>query len=238
MKLGVMQPYFFPYLGYFSLIRHSDRLILLDTVQFMRHGWIERNRILKPDAGWQYVAVPLEKHGVTTPIQQISIRSDEDWRGRILRQLDHYRTKAPFYRETVDLVESALAIETDSITTLNRHALEQTCRYLRLPLRVDVWSEMGLPIDDVTHAGEWALNISKALNADEYINPSGGVAIFREEEFASAGIALRFLSNNLTPYDQRRDNFEAGLSIIDVLMFNEPQQALTLIEDARFIGAS
>jgi hypothetical protein len=58
MKLGIMQPYFFPYLGYFSLIKHTDRFILFDTVQFIRHGWIERNRILKQNEGWQYVQAP------------------------------------------------------------------------------------------------------------------------------------------------------------------------------------
>ena len=61
-KVAIMQPYFFPYLGYFSLIKHTDEFILFDPVQFIRHGWIERNRILKPENGWQYISVPLEKH--------------------------------------------------------------------------------------------------------------------------------------------------------------------------------
>lgn len=84
MKAAIMQPYFFPYLGYYSLIKHSDKWILFDVVQFIRHGWIERNRILKPGEGWQYVKVPLEKHNRSTLIKDIKIKNQEPWRELIL----------------------------------------------------------------------------------------------------------------------------------------------------------
>src|SRR5450756_2454672 len=79
MRLGIMQPYFFPYLGYYSLIKNTDRFVFLDDVQFIRHGWIERNRILKPAEGWQYIAAPLEPHKRGTLIKDIAIRNTEDW---------------------------------------------------------------------------------------------------------------------------------------------------------------
>ena len=90
-KVGIMQPYFFPYLGYYSLIAHTDQFILFDGVQFMRHGWIERNRILKPNEGWQYVAAPLEKFPFGTKIRHVKVRQAEDWKGKLLRQLEHYK---------------------------------------------------------------------------------------------------------------------------------------------------
>lgn len=94
MKLGIMQPYFFPYLGYFSLIKHTDRFILFDTVQFIRHGWIERNRILKPNEGWQYIQVPLIKDkGRDTVIKDVKIRNTENWQQKIIAQLQHYKKK-------------------------------------------------------------------------------------------------------------------------------------------------
>ena len=77
MRLGIMQPYFFPYIGYMSLIKNTDLFILFDDVQFIRHGWIERNRILKPSGGWQYIAVPLEKHHRDTLIKEIRINADK-----------------------------------------------------------------------------------------------------------------------------------------------------------------
>ena len=97
MRLGIMQPYFMPYLGYFSLIKNTDEFILFDTVQFIRHGWIERNRILKPSGGWQYFQVPIIKeNGRETVIKNVRINNSENWKSKILAQLQHYKKKAPY----------------------------------------------------------------------------------------------------------------------------------------------
>lgn len=96
MKLGIMQPYFFPYLGYFSIIKHTDKYILSDEVQFSHHGWIERNRILKPVAGWQYINVPLIKANRVLPIKEVFINNSIDWKSKIMAQLHHYKKKSPF----------------------------------------------------------------------------------------------------------------------------------------------
>ena len=236
MKLGIMQPYFFPYLGYYSLIKKTDEFILFDTVQFIRHGWIERNRILKPVEDWQYVAVPLEKRKLSTPICDVKIRNDEDWKGKLIRQLDHYKKRAPFFRETLRVIEDSLSIDTNSIVKLNENILKKTCAYLDISPKISIFSEMNLTIDDVTDPGGWALQISKALKAKEYFNPTGGVDIFDAEQFSNAGISLRFLGNNLKPYSQRRQTFEAGLSIIDVMMFNDVESINSLIDDTCFVG--
>ena len=98
MRLGIMQPYFFPYIGYISLIKNVDKFILLDDVQFIRHGWIERNRILKPTGGWQYISVPLEKHGQKIAIKDIKINNSQQWKSKIISQLTYYK-KAPYYRK-------------------------------------------------------------------------------------------------------------------------------------------
>ncbi len=230
MRLGIMQPYFFPYLGYYSLIRHTDQWVVFDPVQFIRHGWIERNRILKPVEGWQYIGVPLQKSSRDTEIRDMRIRNTEDWKGKMFRQLDHYR-KAPHYKETIALIGDALDTDTDSIVELDARILKVTCDYLSIPFEVRIFSGMGLQIEPVNDAGEWALQISKAMGATEYVNPPGGRELFDPEKFREAGIGLSFLSHKLPPYSQRRPVFENGLSIIDVLMFNNKEQTLALIDD-------
>lgn len=235
MKLGIMQPYFFPYLGYFSLIKGTDQFILFDSVQFIRHGWIERNRVLKPSEGWQYLGVPLEKKGLTTSIMETRIRNDEDWRGKIVRQLEHYKKRSPFYNETISVVNSALDIDTDSIVLLNAHIMRKICGYLGMPLNLGIYSEMKLVIEDVAGPGDWARNISKALGANEYWNPIGGTEIFDRTSFTDAGIALRFLKHNLKPYSQRREIFEPGLSMIDVMMFNSPATISQMLDDYELV---
>jgi hypothetical protein len=229
MRLGIMQPYFFPYLGYYSLIKHTDQWIVFDEVQYIRHGWIERNRILKPGEGWQYIGVPLQKHERETKIKNIRLR-DEDWRGKIFRQLEHYR-KAPFYQQTMDVIEKCFQINTDNLTQLNAHILKTTCEYLDILFNYQIFSEMDLNIEPVHDAGEWALNISKAIGATHYINPPGGVELFDKEKFNLAKIELRFLSIELQPYSQRRKTFEPGLSIIDVMMFNDKEKINKMLND-------
>lgn len=229
-----MQPYFFPYLGYFSLIKHTDKWIVFDEVQFIRHGWIERNRILKPNDGWQYIKVPLEKHSRDTKIKDIRIRNTEDWKSKILRQLEHYK-KAPYFRQGIELIDKALSIETDSIVELNTFILKEVCDYLTIDFKADIFSRMDIKIEPVNNPGEWALNISKALNASEYINPVGGVEIFINKQFNDAGVNLVFLKNNLPPYNQRREVFEPGLSIIDAIMFNDIGEINKMIDDVDYI---
>lgn len=235
MKVGIMQPYFFPYLGYFSLINHSDEIILLDTVQFIRHGWIERNRILKPGDGWQYISIPLEKHSRETLIKDIRIVNGEEWTQRIIRQLEHYKKKAPNYISTIDFVRDSLNFNTDSITDLNMHLLKETCNYLSIGSKIEVFSEMKLKIEPINGPGDWALNISRSLQATEYINPIGGVEIFDRQAFNKAGIKLSFLKINLNKYNQGRGEFESGLSIIDIMMFNSPEEIRRLLNECELV---
>ncbi|MFC5498407.1 WbqC family protein [Caenimonas terrae] len=227
-----MQPYFFPYLGYYSLIRNTDKFILFDTVQFIRHGWIERNRVLKPSEGWQYVAAPLKKKSLSTLICDCEIRRDEPWKDKLISQLGHYKRTAPFFRKTVRVVEDSLDVDTDSIVKLNQNILIETCKYLGMPIDISILSEMGLVLDTVSDPGEWALEICKSLKADEYLNPSGGRHLFDQAKFTESGVKLTIVHNNLTSYEQGRPAFEAGLSIIDVMMFNDAASTLRLIEDA------
>lgn len=223
MKSGIMQPYFVPYIGYFSLIKNTDKWIILDTVQYIRHGWINRNRILKPSDDWQYITIPLEKHSRSALIKDIKIKENTDWRDKIFKQLEHYKKKAPFYKETIKLLKECFEHKTESIVDLNTHLLKKICEYLDIKFKYKIFSEMDLKIGEIKEPGDWALEISKALGASEYINPPGGEEIFNKKKFIKEKIELKFLKINLEEYDQRRNKFKPGLSIIDVMMFNDPR---------------
>lgn len=232
MKVAIMQPYFFPYIGYFSLIKNTDLFILFDTVQFIRHGWIDRNRVLKPNNGWQYISVPLSKQSQQTLIKDVVIRSDENWREKILSQLSHYKKKAPFYNETINVVEKAIMIDCSDITLLNYNVLKIVCEYIEIPFKCEIFSKMDLNIEPANAPDEWALNICKAMgNVSEYWNPQGGVEFFNKSKYEEAQIKLLFLKPTLNFYSQRRgeENFENGLSIIDVLMFNSPSEVREML---------
>lgn len=232
MRLGIMQPYFFPYIGYFSLIKHTDLFILFDPVQFIRHGWIERNRILKPNEGWQYIQVPLEKHSRDTLIQDIKINNSTDWGNKILAQLQHYKKKAPYYFATIKVLNEIFAQEYEDIVTFNYHSLKKICEYIGIETDINIFSKMNLEIEPASAPDEWALNICKAISgSDEYWNPIGGTSFFDREKYVKNNIDLKFQQMNIQEYDQKQNPFEAGLSIIDIMMFNSPEEINKMLDN-------
>ncbi len=237
MKLAIMQPYFFPYLGYISLIKHTDEFMLFDPVQFIRHGWIERNRILKPNDGWQYISVPLQKHDLETKIKDIKIDNSQNWQDKIFAQLQHYKKKSPFYNQTIEVIQKGFSDKTDSITKLNYNILKAVCDYLNISFNCSIFSERNLNVKDATAPDEWALNICLALKYQEYWNPPGGQDFFDSSKYQKAGIKLVFQKPVLDFYSQRRgpDKFEPGLSIIDVMMFNSPEEINEMLDKYELI---
>lgn len=229
-----MQPYFFPYLGYFSLIKNVDVFYLLEDVQFIRHGWIERNRVLKPVQGWQYIGIPLAAHSSKALIKEIRADGTKDWKARLLAQLVHYKKKAPFYKETINVIENCFGRVEDSasITEINKITLEEVSSYLGITTPIKVFNKIHeLPL--ITAPDEWALRICELLKIDSYINPPGGKNFFQKEKYDASGIRLNFLSCNLKPYSQRRgpENIILGLSIIDVMMFNSIEAINEMLND-------
>jgi len=231
-----MQPYFFPYLGYFSLIKHTDRFILLDTVQFIRHGWIERNRVLKQNGGWLYIQVPVIKNeGRDTLIKNIIIDNSKPWKDKILAQLAHYKNIAPNYFLILSLVKNLFENEYGDIVNLNKTTLLAVCQYLGLNPDMQVFSQMGLKIEQPKESDDWALNICKKLeDVNDYINPSGGLSFFQKYKYENAGINLKFQIFEITEYSQNRETFEPGLSIIDVMMFNSIEQIHEMLDNYIF----
>jgi hypothetical protein len=231
MKVAIMQPYFFPYLGYFSLIKHTDRFILLDTVQHNGRGWLARNRVLKHGDGWQYIGVPLAAHPHNTHICDIMIRNQDDCKCRIPAQLEHYKKCAPFYKDIIDLLHRVFSKEYRDISSINRAAMSAVLLYLGVDYEVDVLSKMEIHVKPHNSPDECCLNICEALgNVTEYWNPPGGKSFYDSGKYARKGLELRFHEVVLTPYNQKRPGFESGLSILDVLMFNSAEDANKMLD--------
>lgn len=219
--LAFMQPYFFPYLGYFMLIQQSSKFMLLEDVQFIYHGWIERNRILKPDGSdWQYINVPLKKHSQKTLIKDIEIDNTQNWKEKFFSQISHYKKKSKYYSEIILLLEKSLSIDTTSITILNKHILETICQYLSINTPIEIFSFAEASIDIPTQPDEWALNVCKEMGYKKYINPPNGQNFFDRDKYKKNNIELYFLQPTLLEYNQGKSSFISGLSIIDLLMFN------------------
>lgn len=219
MKIAIMQPYLFPYIGYFSLIYNTDRFVFFDTPQYIRKGWINRNRIISSSGEPIYFTVPTQKAARETAINQILINNAQQWQEKLYGQLSVYKNKAPYYAKVLELVHDVVDGEKNMISELAIDSVMKTCNYLGIDKPFDVFSKMNLPGVFANAPDEWALSISQKLGCDTYINPPGGKAFFDCDKYKKAGIRLQFLEQKLVPYVQKLGRFVEGLSIIDLMMF-------------------
>ena len=240
MKLAIMQPYFFPYIGYFQLINCVDKWVVFDDTQYIAKGWVNRNRILHPDyeKDWQYFSMPVKKHSHKIRIKDVVVNDNIDWRATLKGKISAYKKRAPYYKETLDFVDDCLSCHTPILSEWAVKSLEKTCAYLGIFFDYSVLSKMRIKTEKVEHAGQWALEIADYMGANEYINPHGGYSIFNEEEFNERNIELHFLRPNLQPYIQRRGRFVAGLSIIDVMMWNDKETIRNMLDDYEIVSQS
>ncbi|WP_155403807.1 WbqC family protein [Variovorax paradoxus] len=220
-KIAGMQPYFFPYIGYWQLIDAVDCFVLFDEAQYIKQGWVNRNRILKVGGGWQYIQVPVAKHPMSASIREVQIAANAKWQSRILNQLAQYGSRAPFYEDTFGAIEAALVrASAQSIGTLNSRLIREICALLSIDTELVVSSDHGFDYSEVKETGDWALAHAAQLGATELINPIGGFDLLDAEKFKARGIGLSSLETPATTYSQSAAPFEPSLSIIDVLMHN------------------
>jgi hypothetical protein len=234
VRLGVMQPYFFPYLGHFSLIAHSDAWVVFDITQYTPKTWINRNRVLHPTAGWNWISLPLANSSIHTLIHEAKLLDVAKARSSTLGKLSHYRRTAPYWRQVERLVEETFDMpeKDDSLTRLNVRSLAAVCRYLELPFEPRICSELDLGLPSQAGAGEWALEICCRVGAEAYLNPVGGRALFDPEAYRCRGVDLQFMEAQPFSYQTPGYTFEPGLSVLDVLMWNDPSSVARTVREA------
>lgn len=227
MKTAIMQPYFFPYIGYWQLIVNADEFVFFDVVQYNKRSWMNRNRILHPDINkeFQYISLPINRYKKGTLIRDVTINFETDWIAAILGKLTYYKKiRAPYFESVSNVIEQIFVSVSSGFVDLVLCSFLKIFEYLEIDFRYSFASEIDFGREQISESGDWALAIADAIGADTYINPQGGIDLFDEEKFNKKNIALRFLRPNLTEYKQsNRRRFISGLSIIDILMFNSPQ---------------
>ena len=233
-----MQPYFFPNLGHFALIAGTDRWIAFDITQYTPKSWMNRNRILKREGGWSYIKLPVRDSSRSLRIHEVRVGDPAAASAALLGALSHYRKRAPFSSAVETIVRETFATSEESLVAVNVRALRLVCQYLGVPFRYDICSEMKLQLPESSTPGGWAPRIAEAVGADEYVNPIGGRELFEESEFTSRGIRLGFLEPPEFEYATGPYMYEPGLSILDVMMWNDPLTIRNVLALARIVGAT
>lgn len=217
MRLAIMQPYFFPYQGYFQLIASVDRFVVYDDVAYIKNGWINRNRLLGP-SGPEYFTVPLSGASSFRAIRETQCAPPARWRDKMLRTLAQVYARAPERDTGMDLAERALAAaDGGSLRDLAVASLKEVCSFAELSA---TWQDTSSVYANGDLSGvHRVLDVCRIENATRYVNVPGGRALYQADIFEAKGIELKFLKPILEPYPQPRSaTFVPGLSVLDLIM--------------------
>ncbi|SMC40696.1 WbqC family protein [Moheibacter sediminis] len=222
MKIAIMQPYFMPYIGYFQLINAVDKFIIYDDVNYIKQGWINRNNILLNNKSHLF-SVPLKDASSFKKINEIEINEIlfPKWKDKFFKTLEVYK-KAPFYESVRCILEKILISDQGKISDLIYYSLVEITKYIGIQTIIEKSSYIYK--NSELQRAERLIDICKTEKANIYINPLGGQELYDKKYFSDYDIELYFIKTKAIQYPQFGDNFVPWLSIIDVMMFNTPEQ--------------
>jgi len=223
MKIGIMQPYFLPYIGYWQLMNAVDRYVIYDDVAYIKQGWINRNRMLLNGKEFLF-SIPLAGASSFKNINEIAIALVKS---RLLKTIAQGYAKAPFYDTVFPLIGDIINYEEQNLARYVTHSIRAVADYLGIKTELVLSSEIDK--DSSLRAQDKVLDMCQTLGATEYFNAIGGQQLYSREEFLSAGIALRFLKTNPIVYQQFNNKFVPLLSILDVMMFNSVENISAML---------
>lgn len=222
MKLGMQQPYLFPYIGYFQLIRAVDLFVVYDDVQYIKGGWINRNRILlqgKPFMFTLSLKSDSRDSNINERVFSVKYQAEKD---QFLKTLRCAYKKAPYFLEVFNLVEEIFSDEEPNLSKMLTSSLKKVCLYLDISTPFLTASE--IEKDATLKRENRMFAIFERLGVEHYINAIGGQELYSKLEFQARNIRLDFLQTRSFVYPQFEQEFIPNLSIIDVMMFNSRER--------------
>jgi len=225
-RIAIMQPYIFPYIGYFHLITSSCLFVFYDDVNYITRGWINRNRILINNADSLFT-VPVSKASQNQLINSTCPAIDDAWRRKFCRTITHAYRKAPYFSKAEPVVSEVFLADYNSIADLAINSIINVYNYLNIPFRY-TRSSICAPDTMGMDKADRLITITKREGFARYVNAPGGIKLYDKQYFARRNVELSFVKSQSIHYKQFADYFVPALSIIDVLMFNSPQDVVKM----------
>lgn len=221
MKLAIMQPYFFPYIGYFQLMNAVDEFVVYDNIEFTKKGWIHRNRILV-NGNDSFMTLPLKNDSDFLHVNQRFLA--DNWtqeRIKILNRIKEAYRKAPYFQQVYPLLETCFMYPDTNLFQFILHSLQSIKNYLNIQTPLIISSS--IPINHSLKSVDKVIGLCMARKASIYINPIGGQSLYHKTDFDAHEIHLKFLQTNSFHYTQFNNEYVPFLSILDVMMFNSTE---------------
>lgn len=224
-----MQPYLFPYAGYFSLIGQVDKFVFYDDVNYIKGGWINRNRLLI-GGDVRYFTVPLSGASPNVKINEVKVQPRAAWERKLLASVRQSYSKAPNFTRAFDCLREVLNIdECEGISVLAKRSVQMASE--RIGLAVEFVETSSIYGNQDLTATDRVVDICLREEADTYINQPGGQSLYNSADFSKFGIVLEFNNSPLKPYKQFSTVFTPGLSVLDMMMFNSFEDCRSIILD-------
>ncbi|RKS01894.1 WbqC family protein [Flavobacterium sp. 102] len=232
MKAAIMQPYFFPYIGYFQLLNAVDTFVVYDDVNFIKKGWVNRNNILLNNKQYLFT-IALKSASQNKLINQIELDDNSNWKTALLKTIHLAYGKATFFEQVFPLIQDIIEQQETNLSKLIVYSLQQISSYLSIPTTIIISSD--IEKDNSLKGQDKIIEICKKLGATNYINAVGGMTLYEENVFLGNNIVLQFIKSDSIVYPQFKNAFIPHLSIIDVMMFNAPEQIKCFLEQYELI---
>lgn len=229
MKIAIMQPYFFPYIGYWQLINMVDAFVIYDDVNYIKKGFINRNYLLQNQKA-QLFTLELIAASQNKNINEIFIGSNTS---KILKTIKHNYTKAPYFDIVYPLIENIFCSNEKNLSQFLGNSLQQISKYLEINTKFLYSSNINN--DKSLQAQDRLIEISQLLGATDYVNTIGGAELYNKVDFRKAGIHLSFIHTANIEYKQYKNEFVQNLSIIDVMMFNSKEEIKQMLNQFELI---
>lgn len=229
MTLGIMQPYFMPYIGYWQLMAAVDEYVVYDDVNYIKGGWVSRNRILMSGKPYMFT-IKLNGASPNKLFNEIEIRDNFV---KFRKMLQSCYAKAPYFADTMQLMEQVYSCEQRDLGHFMLNQFQMVLDYLQCDTKLILSSE--LTKDNTLRGAEKVKHICKLLGADTYYNAIGGRELYDKSDFAVQGVDLKFVQTLSVQYKQFNDDFQPNLSLIDVLMFNSREEVQQLLNQYKLV---
>ena len=225
MKLGIMQPYFMPYIGYFQLMKAVDKYVVYDDVNYIKGGWANRNHILI-NGEKEMFTVTLQKASQNKLFNEIVIGDDFK---KLMKTLQMNYSRAINFDQTMVLMERIISFPNKQLAVFIANRFREILSYLSVETEILMSSE--IPKDNSLRGKDKIIQICEILGADTYYNAVGGKNLYDQEEFREHGITLNFVDSLPQVYSQLHTReFVSGLSMVDVLMNNTKDEVNRLLD--------
>lgn len=214
MTLAIMQPYFFPYIGYWQLINAVDIFVIYDDVNYIKQGHINRNSILVENKA-QIITLEVLSASSNKLINEVQIGNNAK---KLLKSIEQAYRKAPEYRKVFPLIQGILENPEKNLAKFLGNSIKKISAYLEIDIIILYSSD--IEKDNNLKAQNKILDISQRLEIFHYINTISGEDLYDKEAFKIKGIEFDFLQTEPVEYRQFKNEFVPYLSIIDIMMFN------------------